>query len=409
MLKKIGTGFLLAFALLIMGATSQTGITQNAYACRNLADCREQAQRVTNNIATITGEADEIGVELAELQGEIEYYETRIDELLIDIRTLEIRISGVEDEIRDLYELIDETRDVIDETDLEIEELVKLISQRMRATQRFNNRSSMLSQLSTADSLNDFVSVMRQAQRAVATDAELMEELSELITANTERYENLQSNVDELAELTEYFRGLQAGIHAERLVLETYQAELLENQHRLQGRLDELYEQQQSEESRLAVIQRTQAALEASPPPPVVTQTPNATGLAHPMPGSRITSHFGPRLGRHHAGVDLVVFGNTHAPILASASGTVTLSEWHNSMGWWVIISHNINGQRVDTVYAHLRYSPPVNVGDIVSQGDVIGTKGNTGNSRGAHLHFEVHPGGFCWRCAVNPTGWVNF
>ena len=78
-------------------------------------------------------------------------------------------------------------------------------------------------------------------------------------------------------------------------------------------------------------------------------------------------------------------------------------------MGWWVIISHNINGQRVDTVYSHLRYSPPVSVGDVVSQGDVIGTKGSTGHSTGPHLHFEVHPGGFCWGCAVNPTGWINF
>jgi len=138
---------------------------------------------------------------------------------------------------------------------------------------------------------------------------------------------------------------------------------------------------------------------------------PTSSGLAHPMPGSRVTSEFGPRWGRHHAGVDLVVVGNPRAQVLAAADGTVILSEWHDSMGWYVILSHHINGNRVDTVYAHLRYSPPVSPGDVVTQGQVIGTKGNTGHSFGAHLHFEVHPGGFAWvlNRGVDPRGWINF
>ena len=144
-------------------------------------------------------------------------------------------------------------------------------------------------------------------------------------------------------------------------------------------------------------------------------QIPNIYGLAHPMPNAVVTSEFGPRWGTHHAGIDLVVNGNARANILAAASGVVTLSGWHDSMGNWVIISHNINGQRVDTVYAHLRYSPPVRVGQVVLQGDVIGVKGNTGHSFGAHLHFEVHPGGWhpdthSWQNrGVNPRDWIDF
>ena len=143
-----------------------------------------------------------------------------------------------------------------------------------------------------------------------------------------------------------------------------------------------------------------------------VEQTPPAnSGLAHPMPGARVTSEFGRRNGAHHAGIDLAVVGDPRAPILAAAYGTVIIAEWHNSMGWYVVISHNINGNRVDTLYAHMRYSPPVSPGDAVTQGQVIGTKGNTGNSFGAHLHFEVHPGGFAWvqNRGVNPRGWINF
>ena len=78
-------------------------------------------------------------------------------------------------------------------------------------------------------------------------------------------------------------------------------------------------------------------------------------------------------------------------------------------MGWYVVISHNINGQRVDTLYGHLRYQPPVSAGDVVTQGQRIGTKGSTGFSTGPHLHFEVHPGGFSWNAGVNPREWINF
>ena len=128
------------------------------------------------------------------------------------------------------------------------------------------------------------------------------------------------------------------------------------------------------------------------------------------MPGARATSHFGLRNGRHHAGVDLQIWGDFNAPILAAASGTVTLAGWHNSMGNWVIISHNINGQQVDTVYAHLSVLS-VSAGDPVSQGDVIGNKGTTGFTfSNGHLHFEVHPGGFAWgqNRGVNPCGWIS-
>jgi len=127
------------------------------------------------------------------------------------------------------------------------------------------------------------------------------------------------------------------------------------------------------------------------------------------MPGARVTSEFGPRWGRHHAGIDLAVVGNPSAPVLAAAAGTVTVSQWHDSLGWFVVITHNINGQTVATLYAHLRYTPPVSVGTVVSQGQRIGTKGNTGQSQGAHLHFEVHPGGWAWGNSVNPRQWITF
>ena len=78
----------------------------------------------------------------------------------------------------------------------------------------------------------------------------------------------------------------------------------------------------------------------------------------------------------------------TGTPILASASGTVSIarSGWNGGFGTYVVMSHS-NGTK--TLYAHmskLNTSP----GAKVSQGQVIGYLGNTGKSTGPHTHFEV-------------------
>lgn len=86
-------------------------------------------------------------------------------------------------------------------------------------------------------------------------------------------------------------------------------------------------------------------------------------------------------------GVDLAISCGT--PVYASASGTVLVarsSGWNGGYGKYIVISHS-NGTQ--TVYAHLS-SVFVSVGQYVVQGSNIALVGNTGNSTGCHIHFEV-------------------
>ena len=86
-------------------------------------------------------------------------------------------------------------------------------------------------------------------------------------------------------------------------------------------------------------------------------------------------------------GVDLASYYDSN--ILASADGDVILSRssgWNGGYGAYIVLSHN-NGTQ--TVYAHLSQTL-VNVGDHVSQGEVIGKMGRTGHATGIHLHFEI-------------------
>lgn len=98
-----------------------------------------------------------------------------------------------------------------------------------------------------------------------------------------------------------------------------------------------------------------------------------------------ITSRFGSRWGTTHKGLD---FGApTGTPIKAAAEGTVTFSGWNSGgFGYLVIISH---GNGVQTYYGHCS-ELNCKVGDYVYPGDVISKVGNTGDSHGSHLHFEI-------------------
>jgi len=124
--------------------------------------------------------------------------------------------------------------------------------------------------------------------------------------------------------------------------------------------------------------------------------TPSSSGLIWPVSGP-VTSPFGYRWGRLHAGIDIGVPYGT--PIHAAASGTVVLAGWNGGYGNYTCIDH---GGGMATCYAH-QSSYAVSSGAQVSQGQVIGYVGNTGHSFGAHLHFEVRING----TPVDPLGYL--
>jgi murein DD-endopeptidase MepM/ murein hydrolase activator NlpD len=99
---------------------------------------------------------------------------------------------------------------------------------------------------------------------------------------------------------------------------------------------------------------------------------------------AQISSPFGPRDGRNHAGLDLAA--NMGDPIKAARSGKVILSGPVSGYGETVILQHE-DGTR--TLYAHAS-KRLVSAGDTVSQGQVIALVGSTGRSTGPHLHFEI-------------------
>ncbi|MFI3332777.1 MAG: LysM peptidoglycan-binding domain-containing protein [Rikenellaceae bacterium] len=101
-----------------------------------------------------------------------------------------------------------------------------------------------------------------------------------------------------------------------------------------------------------------------------------------------VTSKYGWRKGRMHAGIDLKALKGDN--LYAAFDGVVRLSKYYSSFGYCVIIRH-YNG--LETLYAHAT-KLLVEVNDEVKAGDVIALAGSTGRSTGSHLHFEVRVSG---------------
>lgn len=126
---------------------------------------------------------------------------------------------------------------------------------------------------------------------------------------------------------------------------------------------------------------------------------PRVSSYAFPLKSySYVSSEYGSRWGTTHTGIDLAAPAGTH--IYSWRSGTVTFAGWSGGYGNFIIVDH---GDGFVTRYAHCS-KIAVTKGQTVSQGQVIGYVGTTGNSTGNHLHFEVKVNGNF----VNPRNYLS-
>jgi murein DD-endopeptidase MepM/ murein hydrolase activator NlpD len=217
---------------------------------------------------------------------------------------------------------------------------------------------------------------------------------------------------DEVHATRERTKVVRARVHSETQVVAVRTAQQREARDTLLASQSHLANKRSKQKSELALTRKQQkewideanalAAADASVRGQLAASqgagdtTPSAAGLIWPVNGP-VTSPFGYRWGRLHAGIDIGVPYGT--PIHAAAAGTVVLAAWTGGYGNYTCIDH---GGGLATCYAH-QSSYAVSSGAQVSQGQVIGYVGNTGHSFGAHLHFEVRINGN----PVDPLGYL--
>ena len=123
-----------------------------------------------------------------------------------------------------------------------------------------------------------------------------------------------------------------------------------------------------------------------------------------PIAYKKISSYFGARKhpisGRikGHTGIDFAA--NIGTPIKAAASGIISKASYYSGYGKYISISH---GDNLKTAYGHLS-KILVKKGQYVTQGQIIGHSGNSGNSTGPHLHYELIKNGKF----INPLSYIS-
>lgn len=163
-----------------------------------------------------------------------------------------------------------------------------------------------------------------------------------------------------------------------------------------------------------AVLSTLTRRAETTPGGTPLGGVPETTALVFPLPnGTWVnTSDFGwradPFTGERdfHSGTDWAAADGT--PIFALADGVVSYAAFSSGYGGLIIIEHTIGDERIASAYAHMWESGIlVSVEDRVVAGQHIGNVGSSGKSTGAHLHFEIRPGGTN-AAAIDAEPWLG-
>ena len=319
----------------------------------SLKEKEKQIQEIEQEYKNASEEVVRLDKEIEKIQNEILTTELKIEELNTEIASCEKSIETIKEEIKDKQEKF---------------------GARLRVM--YANRSvGYLELLLSSEDIVDFISKLSMTEYMIKHDVELIESIVEKLDKIEEKENKLELKKTSFELIKED--------------LAKKEKEIQENSEQKQLLIKKLEQDKTNAEKELEELHRKiNAQIQTSTRG---AQIGNYTGGAMSFPVSNskgITSHYGPRNGRFHSGIDIVA--NEGANVIAASNGTVIFSGWSGAYGKTAMISH---GGNVVTLYAH-NSALLVKPGQKVKRGQVIAEVGSTGRSTGPHLHFEVRVNG---------------
>lgn len=341
------------------------------------------------------------------LTSTIQRFDTRIDAIQGEIDATERRLARVQDSLDDQKERLLAVRDRLEKAR---DRLARLRSELSTARRVLAARLVEIYKSDSPDALTVILS--SDGFGDLLERAEFLDRISDQDREITDRVRGLRDTARnqavQLAELEEREQLVAERILRERDQIAAAEQELEGARSQLasaradkRGALAEVRGSRMELESELAALEReqarVQAALQQASQGPAAGPIVQGSGqFIWPVSGT-LTSPFGMRWGRLHAGIDIAAPDGT--PIRAADAGRVVIAGWMGGYGNYTCIQHTGS---LSTCYAH-QSRLGTSTGATVSQGQVMGYVGNTGNSFGAHVHFEVRVNG----SPVDPMGYL--
>lgn len=333
-----------------------------------------------------------------------------LNDLMAQIKTASDELTAISADISKTEDSLRETAKQLDETEQRIEERGKLLDDRVRLMYT-DGAVSYLDVLLDSTSFSDFLDRIDSLQSIANQDSKLLAEHKkdkEMVQEQQQTLEAEYAKTKDLYAEAEAHRQLLADKEDEKQQLIAKYSSDMDDAEEVSEEQDKLLVQIASKQAELNreknklkaeqiyTYQKQQAAKKASK-----TSSSSGSGyttgdgsLGLPVGHARISSPFGYRIHpitgvrKLHAGVDFAVPIGTD--VHAAEGGSVILAEWYSGYGNAVIVDH---GNNTWTLYGHLSKFK-VEKGDNVKRGEVIAESGNTGDSTGPHLHFEVRING---------------
>jgi murein DD-endopeptidase MepM/ murein hydrolase activator NlpD len=311
---------------------------------------------------------------------------------LSELKALDDEVAEVNQKIRDLQRDLDESAKSVADLKAEIEELSdiivqrqKLIKERLRTMQAKDGLGIYVGMIFDSKNLSQLFDVATVVGTIIKADKELMAKHQADLQILKDQEIFLQQEIVSLEKNQKEMQVLQAQLQnkaeEKQRLLDTVQETKRESESELMD-MYEVYVNLASQE--IAILKENQNHREE-----YLAANPEDVFI---MPTSgELTSGYGPRWGKLHAGID-IADESPDTEVVAAASGTVIRSYYSATYGNCVLITHKIDGKTFTTLYAHLEKSI-VTTGQSISKGEMLGYMGNTGDSRGKHLHFEIHEG----------------
>lgn len=403
-----------------------TGTTQ-VKAADSIAEKQAELDKLTEQKQELSAKMDELKTNEAE---KVQYQAT----LEQQISTVIAEMTATRGMIEELDKKILETQTKLDKAKEEMDDTINLFYARVKALYMGGStQMSTLQVLLNADSLHDFSMKVQMMDSINEHDSQIMKKIEDYMTATESDRTLLQKDQADLAERKKDLDRQSAELNELNAENNKALAEISDLKNATQQQMDEVDEdsaaidaelnrmieeenerQRQAEEARRLAEQQNSGGYGGDdsgggPSRSEGGYVPGGDngGWRWPLPGGTVTQNFGGYSGTH-GGVDISRGGGN--PIVATKPGKViaVVDYWTPSMGTsdmasygnYVLVWHDYT---YSTRYAHMS-SVSVSEGDEVVAGQVLGIEGNTGNSFGAHLHFEVIENG----SRVNPRNYIG-
>lgn len=365
------------------------------YLARPMGSPAKSAAELQQDIASKRAKESELSGAISRASSKIRGLRGRIGELQSKQNRIQSDLDQKLSRQQEIAADLKRSRARLKRLKIRLERSRKLLAERIVAVYKAGE-PDILTVVLNSDGFDQLVQRATYMRAVAAQDKKIITTVTRLKGETAKVTTRLAKLETEARQLVAVLRTRRNEVATAKSSLDARRDELASTVSSRKGTLAKVSASRRDDEEDLAAMERSNPAIQGLLNDGGSFKGGGSGQLSMPV-NATLTSPFGPRWGRLHAGLDLAA--PTGTPIRAADSGTVRIAGWTGGYGQYTCVQHTAS---LSSCYAH-QSRIGVSVGQKVRKGQVIGAVGNTGNSTGPHLHFEVRLNGN----PVDPMGYL--